>query len=60
MITRHGHPVATLQSIKAQRKSKKITRADIDWLDKHRVGKIMPAENAAETVRRLRDEDWAR
>jgi prevent-host-death family protein len=56
VITRHGHPVATLQALKPTAK-RPMTQADIEWLDKMRVGKIMPDEDAATTVRRMRDED---
>ena len=56
-ITRHGRPVARLTSTEAKPKSYRITKEDVEWLDKHRVGKIMPKEDAASLVRRLRDED---
>jgi len=57
VITRHGRPVVKMSAVTEARQPKKITQADIDWLDKHRVGKIMPKEDAATLVRRLRDED---
>lgn len=60
VITRHGHPVATLQPIKAQRQPKKITQADIDWLDKHRIKGKIPKEDAGAFVSRMRDEEWPR
>ena len=56
-ITRHGRPVVKMSAVTEARQPKRITQADIDWLDKHRVGKIMPKEDAATLVRRLRDED---
>jgi prevent-host-death family protein len=59
VITRHGHPVATLQPVKAAAK-RPMTQADIEWLDKMRVGGIMPDEDAGTTVRRMRDGEWPR
>ena len=56
-IPRHGRPVVKMSAVTEARQPKRITQADIDWLDKHRVGKIMPKEDAATLVRRLRDED---
>jgi prevent-host-death family protein len=60
VITRHGRPVAKISGIMEARQPKRITQADIDWLDKHRVGKIMPKEDAGTFVSRMRDEEWPR
>ena len=58
VITRHGHPVAELKPIPAP--PRRITEADIDWLDARRVGRGMPKEDAGTAVSRMRDEDWER
>jgi prevent-host-death family protein len=60
VITRHGNPVARLSGIAPKHKPKRITQADIDWLDRHRVKGKMPKEDAGTLVSRMRDEDWAR
>jgi prevent-host-death family protein len=60
VITRHGHPVARLSAITPKAKPKRITRADIAWLDKHRVKGKMPKDDAGTFVSRMRDEEWAR
>ena len=59
VITRHGHPVARISAIAVKAKPERMTQADIDWFDKHRVGK-MPAEDAGTFVSRMRDEEWSR
>jgi prevent-host-death family protein len=56
IITRHGTPVIELRPFTAP--APKITQADIDWLDQHRVGGAPPAEDAGVSVSRMRDEDW--
>jgi prevent-host-death family protein len=61
VITRHGKPVARLSSMPQSKTApKRITQEAIDWLEKHRVGRIMPAEDAGTLVSRMRDEDWPR
>jgi prevent-host-death family protein len=60
VITRHGKPVVKLLGMAAKPAPKRITEADIEWLDKHRVGKKMPKEDAGTLVSRMRDEDWDR
>jgi prevent-host-death family protein len=56
VITRHGHPVAEIKPIPP--KPRRITQADIDWLDKHRVGTTPPLEDAGAFVSQMRDEEW--
>ena len=56
VITRHGHPVVELKPVSPPRR--RITQADIDWLDVHRVGLRGKGENAVATLVRMRDEDW--
>jgi len=57
VITRHGQPVVELTPI--PRPAKPITPEVVNWLVRRRVGRRMPREDAATTVRKLRDE-WAR
>lgn len=57
VITRHGRPVAELTPI--PKAAKPIDAEAVDWLAERRVGRRKPREDAAATVRRLRDE-WAR
>jgi prevent-host-death family protein len=57
VITRHGHPVVELKPIPAP--GRRITDADIEWLDKHRVGSAGPID-AGTLVSTLRDEEWDR
>lgn len=55
VITRHGQPVVRLQPL--VRVGRRMTEADLAWLRERRA--LMgppPAEDAAATVRRLRDE----
>jgi prevent-host-death family protein len=54
VITRHGRPVVALRPLSDE--PSPLTDEDIDWLVRHRVGK-MPAEDAATLIRRLRDEE---
>ena len=54
VITRHGRPVVELKPIRPA--SKPITSEALDWLRANRVGRRMPREDAATTVRRMRDE----
>nr|UXE44809.1 hypothetical protein Hi04_10k_c377_00038 [uncultured bacterium] len=56
VITRHGHPVVELKPVAPA--PRRITQADIDWLDAHRVGLRGKGEDAVTTVIRMRDEDW--
>ncbi len=56
VITRHGHPVVEIKPVAPP--PRRVTQADIDWLEKHRIGTKMPMEDAATLVRRMRDEGW--
>jgi antitoxin (DNA-binding transcriptional repressor) of toxin-antitoxin stability system len=56
VITRHGHPVVELKAVPPP--PRRITQADINWLDAHRVGVKQPLEDAGTLVSRMRDEDW--
>jgi prevent-host-death family protein len=57
VITRRGQPVVELKPV-VQQPGRRITQADIDWLDAHRVGLKGAGEDAVTTVMRMRDEDW--
>jgi antitoxin (DNA-binding transcriptional repressor) of toxin-antitoxin stability system len=56
VITRHGHPVVELKAVPPP--PRRVTQADIDWLDAHRVGLKGDGEDAVTTLIRTRDEDW--
>lgn len=56
VITRHGNPVVELKPV-AKSPRRRITDADIDWLDQHRVGRKMPKLDAGRLVSQMRDED---
>lgn len=60
VITRHGRPVAKLSGVAAalKKKSPADWQRALDWLEKNRVKRKNPKENAAALVRRMRDEDW--
>ncbi len=57
VITRHGRPVVELKPVPSA--AKPVTPEAVDWLTQRRVGRRMPREDAAATVRKVRDE-WAR
>jgi len=58
VITRHGRPVAEIKSVPAPSKPlRRLTEADLAWLDAHRVGGLTEGENAGELVSRMRDEE---
>jgi len=56
VITRGGKPVAELHPVKVPFEGRPVTEADIEWLRQNRVGTIMPKEDAATLVRKMRDE----
>ncbi len=58
VIARDGQPVAELKPIPAP--GRRITDADIEWLDKHRVGERPADIDAGTLVSTLRDEEWDR
>ncbi len=60
VITRHGRPVATLRPVEAPKPPRMTPEESIAWLRAHRVGRIVPAEDAGSLVGRMRDEDWER
>ncbi len=60
VITRHGKPVAKLSGVVEKPAPKRVTKEAIEWLEKHRVGTIMPKEDAGTFVSRMREEEWPR
>jgi antitoxin (DNA-binding transcriptional repressor) of toxin-antitoxin stability system len=56
VITRHGHPVVELKAVPPP--PRRVTQADIDWLDRHRIPTTGIVEDAGALVSRMRDEDW--
>jgi prevent-host-death family protein len=55
VITRHGRLVVELKPILPV--AEPMSPEAIDWLAARRVGRRMPAEDAAALVRRMRDEE---
>lgn len=58
VITRHGRAVAKITGV--QPKPHRITKEDVEWLQKHRVKGKVPDEDAGTFVSRMRDEEWPR
>ena len=59
-ITREGGITMELRPAPPPaRRGQPISKADLDWLQEHRVGKHIPAEDAGTLVSRMRDEDWS-
>jgi prevent-host-death family protein len=55
IITRHGCPVVTLKPVTPP--PRRITEADIAWLEAHRVERL-PGIDAVSLVREMRDEGY--
>jgi prevent-host-death family protein len=55
VITRHGTPVVELRPIPPA--PRRVTKADIEWLRAHRVGRLSATEDAGTLVSRMRDEE---
>lgn len=56
VITRYGHPVATLNPIR--RAGRPITAEDLDRLALRRVPTRAPVQDAGRLVCTLRDDEW--
>jgi prevent-host-death family protein len=56
VITRHGHSVVELKPVPPL--PRRVTAADVDWLDAHRVGRAASKEDAGTFASRMRDKDW--
>lgn len=54
VITRHGRAVVALRAIPEP--TLPVSKADLDWLAEHRVGRTPAAENAGALLSKLRDE----
>ncbi|HEY3799855.1 MAG TPA: type II toxin-antitoxin system Phd/YefM family antitoxin [Caulobacteraceae bacterium] len=57
VITRHGTPVAVLKGVASR--AQPVTDDEIAWLERHRIPGPVPSEDAGQSVRRMRDDDWA-
>jgi len=57
VITRHGQPIVELKPVKPA--APKMTEADWEWLDSHRLPRLDPHKDAVEMVREMRDEGEA-
>jgi prevent-host-death family protein len=55
VITRHGKPVVELKPVHPA--LRRLTPADLDWVEERRVGTLTEGEDAGALVRRMRDED---
>jgi prevent-host-death family protein len=55
VITRHGTPVVELKAVRPA--GRRMTQADFDWLDAHRIKLAPGAPSSVEIVRQMRDED---
>jgi prevent-host-death family protein len=58
VITSHGQPVVQLKPIK--RRPKRMTEADLKWLDARRARLPMAKVDAGTFVSQMRDEEWER
>jgi antitoxin (DNA-binding transcriptional repressor) of toxin-antitoxin stability system len=56
VITRHGRPVVELKPVSPP--PHRVTQADLDWLDAHRVGRRPAKLDAGTEVSRMRDDAW--
>jgi prevent-host-death family protein len=56
VITRHGQPVAEIRAVRP--KPRKITQADLDWLDSVRIDPGPDYPGAVELIRQMRDEGF--
>ncbi len=57
VITRHGRPVVELKAVAAF-VPRRMTQADIDWVEANRVPRRNADVDAGTLVSRMRDEDW--
>lgn len=60
ILTHLGQPVAKISGLPQAAAPRRITQDDIDWLERHMVGGVMPEEDAGTFVSRMRDEEWDR
>lgn len=55
VITRHGHPVVELKPIPEPARA--VSEADLDWLARHRIGRLSETKDAGKLVSTVRDQD---
>ena len=55
VITRHGLPVVELKPVPPP--ARPVSRADVDWLAAHRVGRVTEGEDAGTLLTRMRDDE---
>ena len=59
VITRHGAPVVELKPVASVKKGpRRMTQADLDWLDANRIELKAGASDSATLVRQMRDEGY--
>lgn len=56
VIVRDGPIAVELKPIEGPR-PRRVTKADLDWMDRVRVGRTMPLKDAGQLVSEMRDED---
>ncbi len=56
VITRHGAPVAEIRAVQPAAKApRRMTQADLDWLDAHRIQLKPGAPDSVTLIRQMRD-----
>jgi prevent-host-death family protein len=58
IITRHGQPVVELRPV--GRKGRRMTPADVEWLESVRVKPLIPDKDPKNIIERMRDEEVER
>ncbi|MDZ4374061.1 MAG: type II toxin-antitoxin system prevent-host-death family antitoxin [Phenylobacterium sp.] len=59
VITRHGHPVIELRPVTpVQTEPRRMTQADLDWLDSVRIKPSASGPDSVTLVRQMRDEGY--
>lgn len=58
IITRHGQPVVEIKGVSEKRRPRRMTQADLDWLEERRKKrKVKGGVSPVEFFLKLRDED---
>jgi antitoxin (DNA-binding transcriptional repressor) of toxin-antitoxin stability system len=55
VITLDGRPAVELKPVPLP--AHPVTRADLDWLAQHRIGRLSVSDDSGSLVSRMRDED---
>jgi prevent-host-death family protein len=58
VITRHGDPVVEIRPVQEKRKPRRMTEADLKWLDSVRLKLAPGAPDSATLIRQMRDEGY--